>query len=377
MSSYYDDDDELDIRIHRGRASPQPVIYSEHRRPTARPVYYQHGSSYLEPQYTSSGLQRSRSRGHRTSPPPPPPQPVIINKIYNEERYDEEVVDDRPYLQIAPRPRARSRSRSRAPSFTSSSRHSSRDEYELEKTRQELERFKLKAEREEEAKRLRKELELEKLRKEHEEEEEKKRAKKEAEEAVEKWKRDEAKRKEREKKEEEEAIEKWKKKQEKEKKEKEEREKEYQHRLEDDLRKAGYDDRAISVVTKKEKAIDPNRPTFTRMSRRHLSIETLNAYRIDYEFDVVSSMDCHHSRTSANQLQDPNYVLIRRWVPEYEQDFLWNHTREIRERRQPVLVAIEGKKKHGDVEFEFVRKKEHKRKTSPSPLLTFLAGGKR
>lgn len=373
MSSYYDEDDELDIRIHRGRASPQPVVYSEHRRP-ARPVYYQHGSSYLEPQYNTSGLHRSRSTGHRQSPPP---QPVIINKIYNEERYDEEVIDDRSaYLQLAPRPRARSRSRSRAPSFASSSRHSSRDEYELEKTRKELEMFKLKAEREEEAKRLKKELELEKLRKEREEEEEKKRSKKEAEEAVEKWKRDEFRRKEREKKEEEEAIEKFKRKQEKEKREKEEREKEYQHRLEDDLRKAGYDDRAIAVVTKKEKAIDPNRPTFTRMSRRHLSIETLNAYRIDYEFDVVSSRDlCLRRR--ANQLQDPNYVLIRRWVPEYEQDFLWNHTREIRERRQPVLVAIEGKKKHGDVEFEFVRKKEHKRKTSPSPLLTFLAGGKR
>ena len=63
---------------------------------------------------------------------------------------------------------------------------------------------------------------------------------------------------------------------------------------------------------------------------------------------------------------------------EYEQDFLWNHTREIRERRQPVLVAIEGKKKHhGEPEFEFVRKKHHERRPSPSPLLTFLAGGKR
>ena len=129
----------------------------------------------------------------------------------------------------------------------------------------------MKAEREEEAKRLKKELELERLRKEREEEEEKKRAKKEADEAVEKWKRKEAERIE------------------KEKKEKEEREKEYQRRLEDDLRKAGMDDRQIAVVTKKEKAIDPNRPTFTRMSRRHLSIETLNAYKIDYEFDVVSS----------------------------------------------------------------------------------------
>lgn len=351
MSSYYDEDDDLDIHIHRGA----PVVYPEHRRP-ARPVYYHHGSSYLEPQ-SPVGHQRSRSTGGRS---PPPGQPVIINKIYNEDpRYDDE--DDRPYLQIAPRPRARSRSRSRV--SYESSRHSSRasrDDYELEKTRRELEAFKLKAEREEEEKRLKKEMELEKLRKERRDEEEQRRIERENKEAIEKYKMKEAERAAAKKKDEDEAIAKWKAKEEKERKENEEREKEYQHRLEDDLRKAGYDERQIAVVTKKEKAIDPNRPTFTRMARRHLSIETLNAYKIDYEFDV-----------------DPNYVLIRRWVPEYEQDFLWNHTREIRERRQPVLVAIEGKKKHGDVEFEFVRKKEHKRKVSPSPLLTFLAGGKR
>jgi hypothetical protein len=71
-------------------------------------------------------------------------------------------------------------------------------------------------------------------------------------------------------------------------------------------------------------------------------------------------------------------VLIKRWVPEYEQDFLWSHTREIRERRreQPVLL-LEAKKKHHETEFELVRKKKHDRKPSPSPLLTFLAGGQR
>jgi hypothetical protein len=72
--------------------------------------------------------------------------------------------------------------------------------------------------------------------------------------------------------------------------------------------------------------------------------------------------------------------LIKRWVPEYEQDALWNHTREIRERRQPIVLAIEEKHKskhhdHRDDEFEIVRK--HKRKVSPSPLVTFFAGGKR
>lgn len=46
-------------------------------------------------------------------------------------------------------------------------------------------------------------------------------------------------------------------------------------------------ERQIDDILKKEKAVDTGRPTYTKMSRRHLSIETLNKYRIDYEFDVV------------------------------------------------------------------------------------------
>lgn len=58
---------------------------------------------------------------------------------------------------------------------------------------------------------------------------------------------------------------------------------------------------------------------------------------------------------------------------------MWNHTLEIRQRRQPVLLAIEtGKKKHHEKhepELEFVRKKKHhERKPSPSPVLAFIAG---
>jgi len=115
-------------------------------------------------------------------------------------------------------------------------------------------------------------LELKRLQEEIRAEEEKARVKKESEAAIEKYKREQAE------------------KEAKEKKEKEEREKEYQHRLEDDLRKSGMDERQISVVLKKDKGVDPNRPTYTRMSRRHLSIETLNRYRIDYEFDQVRSI---------------------------------------------------------------------------------------
>jgi hypothetical protein len=181
------------------------------------------------------------------------------------------------------------------------------------------------------------------------------------------------------------------------------------------------DEKQIAAVLKKEKFVEPApapaRETYTRMSRKYLSIETLNRYRIDYEFDMVGHPLNQTIRKELMKSQDPEYVLIKRWVPgschspfphsnpllfrflkpvfiaklciqdnrvltlllEHEQDLLWNHTREIRELRQPTtILAIEGKKKHHEPEFEFVRKKKHhERKPSPSALLTYLAGGRR
>lgn len=347
MSSYYEDDEDLDIHIRRGRAA-SPVYHEHHRyqppppppppMAVGRPVYYTHGSNYLvaEP---SAPVRRSHSSSHRGSPERAAPAPVVINNIYKE--YDDDDDDERHYLQLA-RPAGRARSRSRSHSYASP--RSSREDYELEQTRKELEGFKMQVEREKEEKRIKKEMELKRLRLEKEAEEEKERVKKETAAAIEKYKLEQA----------EKAA--------KEKKEKEEREKEYQARIREDLRKSGMSERQIDDVLNKDKAVEASssRPTYTKMSRRHLSIETLNKYRIDYEFDV-----------------DPDYVLIKRWVPEHEQDILWAHTREIRERRQPVLLAIEAKKKHGETEFEFVRKKKHHdRRPSPSPLVTFLAGGR-
>lgn len=45
----------------------------------------------------------------------------------------------------------------------------------------------------------------------------------------------------------------------------------------------------IEDMLNKDKKVAPvsSRPTYTKMSRRHLSIETLNKYRVDFEFDVV------------------------------------------------------------------------------------------
>jgi hypothetical protein len=76
--------------------------------------------------------------------------------------------------------------------------------------------------------------------------------------------------------------------------------------------------------------------------------------------------------------------LVKRWVPDSEQDMLWRHTRIVREERARKLVlTIEDKPKkhkhhHGatlEPEFEWVRKKERRRSKSPS-LLMYLAGAK-
>lgn len=321
-------------------------------------------------------MQRSRSTGHRPESAPVVPPLIIHNRIDNYYEDERPTLEDRYQLRTpvlySPAKSSHSRSRSRHDSRRSSSNYS-RDAWELERVRKELGKYKLEEQREAEEKRIKEELEYKRLREEKKAEEEKARLKKEHEKAVQEYKEKEAARIA------------------KEKKEKEEREKEYKKRLEEDLRKAGLDEGRIAVVLKKDKMNEPGgRPTYTRMSRRHLSIETLNKFKIDYELDQVCKMT-PVQREHANVWQDANYVLIKRWVPEWEQDFLWNHTRVLREKK--VLMIEQPRHHHVREEREILLleqphhhrgrerlieydKKEHKRKASPSALLSFFAGGK-
>lgn len=71
--------------------------------------------------------------------------------------------------------------------------------------------------------------------------------------------------------------------------------------------------------------------------------------------------------------QDPDYVLIKRWVPEYEQDFLWEKSREVREGRKetfPLATAgqktLAGREEYADERFR--RDVETKRRSlNPRP----------
>lgn len=80
--------------------------------------------------------------------------------------------------------------------------------------------------------------------------------------------------------------------------------------------------------------------------------------------------------------QEPGYVIIKRWVPEWEQTVLWEHTRR-RRGDGKVMLEVEDRhhhhshSRHHSTGYEFVRAKSKSRHRSKSPgLLMYLAGGR-
>ncbi|KAK4040937.1 hypothetical protein C8A01DRAFT_34994 [Parachaetomium inaequale] len=153
---------------------------------------------------------------------------------------------------------------------------------------------------------------------------------------------------------------------EEERQEGEAREADLKDRMKERLAESGMDEREIhSILLRNEKnktereAEDNNKnsgPVYTRMSLKHLEIATLLFYNIDFEED-----------------QDPGYVLIRRWVPEWEQTMLWDHTRRFRMSKpgdggEIALTRQGGRDKEttGGGDDEFVRPKPRRREEMPS-----------
>jgi len=165
-----------------------------------------------------------------------------------------------------------------------------REERELREAKKELDAIRERKERDELERRVKQKLELDRLKEEEAALAEKKRREKEAMEAVEKYKKQEAERIA------------------KEKAEAAKRDAEYKQRMQEHLLKSGLDEKEINAILegkkiekeKKEKQReiahrtevniyeDRPRPTYTRMARRHLSLETLRLYDIDYVLDQVS-----------------------------------------------------------------------------------------
>lgn len=65
-----------------------------------------------------------------------------------------------------------------------------------------------------------------------------------------------------------------------------------------------------------------------------------------------------------------NYIIIKKWIPEHDQDILFEHTRSLREKKQITHTTTELRKEHD--QKLLVRKREPSHKKSPVKTSWYL-----
>jgi hypothetical protein len=155
-----------------------------------------------------------------------------------------------------------------------------------------------------------------------------------------------------------EIVEKYKQK-EREKKDKEEQEKKefdakYEERVKLEFLAAGYSQSTIESIIKKKKekerdnrqAIDMARPTFIRVHTKYLSSATLEHFNLPWEYDRVStSRPSARHRVLTNKQQDPDYIIIKRYISHELQEDLFDHTKNLKNRK--LLEAPKARRHSG------------------------------
>ena len=120
-------------------------------------------------------------------------------------------------------------------------------------------------------------------------------------------------------------------------------------------------------------AIDMSKPVFTKMSRRHLSLKTLEAFRVDFYVDhvrIALSLASFSVELTVCMQVDTSYVIIRRFVPPQERQIWWDHTAMIRaqKRFQPVGIEIVTDADEQRAKELAAKKKERRKSTSQKGL---------
>ncbi|CAF9934632.1 MAG: hypothetical protein HETSPECPRED_009301 [Heterodermia speciosa] len=143
----------------------------------------------------------------------------------------------------------------------------------------------------------------------------------------------------------------------------EEEEKAFNERMRSTLIKAGYSEDVIER-TKDKKIMDLTRPTYIKVHRKHLSPDTLDYYDLPWEWYEVSKAQSNLETQAKIKKRDLNYIVIKRWIPEHDQNILFEHTRSLREGRRLTNAAVEIKKERDKIFL--VRKKSPSRRESTS-----------
>ncbi|MCJ1401325.1 hypothetical protein MMC11_004537 [Xylographa trunciseda] len=89
------------------------------------------------------------------------------------------------------------------------------------------------------------------------------------------------------------------------------------------------------------KVLSLSRPTYVKVNKKYLDTETLDLYGLPWEWDA----------------RNTDFIIIKQWVPQHDQDILFEHTRKRREK--PELTIGKDLGKHRDQNV-LARKKEPK-----------------
>jgi hypothetical protein len=76
------------------------------------------------------------------------------------------------------------------------------------------------------------------------------------------------------------------------------------------------------------------------------------------------------TRSDGTLQTDPSFIIIKRWIPEDDQEILFEHTRKLRDRRRLTITTTEVTKERG--RLKLVREKSPARKRSPARVSYFL-----
>ncbi|KAI4171009.1 MAG: hypothetical protein LQ343_004546 [Gyalolechia ehrenbergii] len=166
----------------------------------------------------------------------------------------------------------------------------------------------------------------------------------------------------------------------KEKKKKEEDDKIFKARLKDMYLARGYSEESIEnmiedaekknkghgishdntmvKITDQTKVVDLNKPTYIKVHRKYLSPDTLDAYNLPWDWDD----------------QDSNYLVIKRWINQVNQDKLFAHTSKLREQRLLTSSSPVELRKDRKGNMMLVRDKSPSRQRSRSTSRSWFLG---
>lgn len=143
------------------------------------------------------------------------------------------------------------------------------------------------------------------------------------------------------------AVEEWREKEKKEKEKKQKEKEEQEAAFIDLLKTEGYTEaeakkRLKRMEKRKEKGVTADdekeetdnrlmkpKPTYIKVHRKHISPDTLDVFRLPWEYDDVSVLPCDGFQDANRNQRDAGYIIIKQWIGERDQETLFNHTKNM------------------------------------------------